>query len=111
FQPTDSAHAIFRTEEKIVDDSTAEMKIFLINGSIKVQEAKGIKSSDGKQHNYYKQYDLKGILVSEAETVNAKTKRAVKYHPNGVKAEELIYGDIDLPIKSTRWDENGTIIP
>lgn len=112
FQKTDSTNAIFKSVGELLNDSTMEIRTYLIRNSVLVLESKGITSSNGDEYVFYKQYDIQGKLGSEMETVNKKRKKATTYHPNGTKAEEIIFGiDTDLPIKSTRWDENGKLIP
>lgn len=112
FKKTDSLNAVYKGIRKPLDDTSMEMKIYQIEKSALVQYVKQYRVADGTEKGFFKNYDLKGTLMAEGFLINNKLQKLIKFYPNGKKAEEVIYGnETNMPIKSTRWDETGKLIP
>ncbi|QES90861.1 energy transducer TonB [Rhizosphaericola mali] len=109
-QRTDSANAIYRSISQPLNDSTIETKMLIIGKGTLVEVNKKVKSKNGKQYEILQQYDENGVIASEIGLINSVISKLIKFYPNGKKSQEIIY-EKGLPIKSTRWDENGKLIP
>ncbi len=91
--------------EKINDDEI--QTIYSVDG---VLLEKHIISSTDEMQNFFYEYDEKGTLIHSTEIITLqKVERIERYYTNGELKSKTEFID-EMPIKSTRYNQDGTSI-